>query len=105
MQKTRDLKFQLKEVFTDTQAESLKKKTRKKKSDAMTDKRLHVGLIFHRNGADWHVCDINDGYVFYRQFRHGKKLQHTRVYMVCVNQLALEILDVDNEGCFVVEVD
>lgn len=69
----------------------------------MSSKRFVVGLLFHRKGADWHVCEISDGYVFYRQFRYGKKMQKTRVYMISVRALASEILEEGNKDCFIIE--
>ena len=89
--------------FNGLQSVILKAKTRKKMVAKMSNARLVVGLIFHRNGTDWHVCEISDGYVFYRQVRFGKKMQQTRVYMISVGLLVNEILEESNEDCFVVE--
>ena len=62
------------QLFNGLQSASTRKMKAKKKNIAkMSNARLVVGLIFHRNGTDWHICEISDGYVFYRLFRFGKK--------------------------------
>ena len=91
------------ELFSKLQSVSFRMKIKKKRLLKIPSKRFVVGLLFHRKGTDWHVCEISDGYVFYRQFRHGKKMQKTRVYMISVRVLASEILEEGNKDCFIIE--
>lgn len=91
------------ELFSKLQSVSFRMKIKKKRLLKMPSKRFVVGLLFHRKGTDWHVCEISDGYVFYRQFRYGKKMQKTRVYMISVRVLASEILEEGNKDCFIIE--